>query len=122
MMSTRSAWNTSSSCVANITDGLAGDGAVIQFGLGSDFATHHDKIALGVSFTGDAAEFVLRQARVQDVIGNGIANLVRMAFPDGLRRKDIVFAHLITARRFDFKTHIDASGCEDIYLTQRVNS
>ena len=66
---------------------------IIQSGFGGDFAADHDEVALGVSLTSHAAVFVLRQARVQHRVGNRVANLVRMAFADGLRGKDIVFAH-----------------------------
>ena len=81
--------------VADVADGLAGDGVEIELGLGRDFAADHHDIALGVGLAGDAAVFVLRQAGVQHVIRNGVANLVRMAFADGLRRKNKVFAHSI---------------------------
>ena len=50
-----------------------------------DFAADDDDVGLGVAFAGDAAELVLREAGVQHGVGNGVANLVRMAFADGLR-------------------------------------
>ena len=81
--------------IADVANGLARDGVEIELGLGRDFAADHDEIALGVGLAGDAAVFVLRQAGVQHVIGNGVANLVRMAFADGLRRKNKVFTHSI---------------------------
>ena len=67
----------------------------IEFRLGRDFAADHHEIAFGVGLAGDAAELVLREAGIQHVIGNGVAYLVRMAFADGLRRKNKVFTHSI---------------------------
>ena len=64
---------------------------IIELGLGGDFAADHHDVAFGVGFAGHAAVGVLRQAGVQHRIGNGIANFVRMAFADGLRREDVSF-------------------------------
>jgi len=45
-----------------------------------------------------------------------------MAFADGLRRKDVVFAHsMFDSCGFTSKPHIDVSGCEDIFKTLFVN-
>ena len=79
--------------VADFADGVAGDFGEVEFGARGDFAADDDDVGFGVAFAGDAAEFVLRQAGVQHGVGNGVANLVRMAFADGLRGKDVVFAH-----------------------------
>ena len=79
--------------VADLADGLAGDRVEIQLRLGRDLAAHHHQVALGVGLAGHAAARVLRQAGVQHRIGNGIAHFVRVAFADGLGRKDVVLAH-----------------------------
>ena len=81
--------------VADFADGLAGDLDEIELGLGGDFAADDDDVGFGVALAGDAAELVLREAGVQHGIGNGVANLVRVAFADGLGGKDKVFAHSI---------------------------
>ena len=81
--------------VADLADGLAGDSIVVQFGFGSDLTANDHQVALGVSLASHAAIRVLREAGVQDGIGNGIANFVRMALTDRLGRKDVVFAHAI---------------------------
>ena len=65
----------------------------IELGLGRDFAADDDDVGLGVGFAGDAAELVLREAGVQHGIGNGVGDLVRMAFADGLGGKDVIVAH-----------------------------
>ena len=81
--------------IADVADRLSSDGVEVELRFGGDFAADHHQIALGVSLAGDAAEFVLRQAGVQHGIRNGVADLVRMAFADGLRGEDVIFAHFI---------------------------
>ena len=70
--------------IADLADGIADDGVVIELRLGGDFAAHDDDIALGVGLAGDAAVRVLREAGVEDGVGNGVANFVGMAFANGL--------------------------------------
>ena len=43
-----------------------------------------DDVGLHIGFAGDAAELVLRERGVQHGVGNGVGDLVRMAFADGL--------------------------------------
>ena len=70
--------------VTNVADGLARNGVEIQLRLRRDFAADDDEIRFCVSFAGDAAELVLREAGVQHIIRNGVAHFVRVAFADGL--------------------------------------
>ena len=79
--------------VADFADGFAGQLREIQLGLGRDFTAHDHDVRLHVSLTSHAAELVHRETRVQDRVRNGICDLVRMAFADGLRRKDESIAH-----------------------------
>ena len=79
--------------ITDFTDGLAGNGRVIEPSLGRDFAADHDQVALGVGLTGHAAAQVLPQAGVKNRVGNSVANFVRMAFADGLRGEDVIFTH-----------------------------
>jgi hypothetical protein len=81
--------------VADATDGFAGDGVEIELRLGGDFTADHHEVGLGVRLASHAAVFVLGQTRVKDGIRNRVADFVRMAFADGLRREDVVFAHSI---------------------------
>ena len=78
----------------NVADGLAGNGIEIKFRFRRDFASHNHKVTLGISLACYAAIWVLGQAGIQHGIGNGIADFVRMALADGLRRKDVIFAHV----------------------------
>ena len=59
----------------------------IELRLGGDFAADDDDVALHVSLAGHAAVLVLREAGVQDGVGNGVADFVRVAFADGLGEK-----------------------------------
>ena len=79
--------------VADVADGLAHDLIVGGHGLGGDFATDHDDVALGVGLASDPAGGILGQARVEHGVGNGVADFVGMAFADRLRRKDVISAH-----------------------------
>jgi len=81
--------------IANVANGLAGDGVEVQPGPGGDFSAHHHQVALGVSLAGHPAARVLGQAGVQHRIRNRVAHLVRMAFADGFRGKNVILAHSI---------------------------
>ena len=80
--------------VTDVAYGLPRNGVEIEFGLCRDFAAYHHQVAFCVSLARDAAVRVLRQAGIQNRIGDGIAHFVRMALADGLRRKDVIFAHV----------------------------
>ena len=79
--------------VADLADGAADDFFKIQVGVRGDFAGEHDHVALHERFAGHAAAFVLGQTRVEDRVGNGVANFVRVAFANRLGRKDVVRGH-----------------------------
>ena len=95
--------------VADVADGLAGDGVVIQHRLGRDLAADHHQVALGVGFTGNAAGRVLGQAGIQHRIRNGVAHFVRVALANGLGRKDVVFAHGIKPNKPRLRCRTKAS-------------
>ena len=96
--------------VADLADGLAGNRIEVQLCLGRDLPAHDYQVGLGVGFARHAAARVLRQTGVQHGIGNGIAHFVRVAFADGLGRKDVVLAHLFSLYRLWLSCHIDVSG------------
>src|SRR5512140_1009883 len=85
--------------VADLANGLAGDRAEVQIGFGGDFAADDDQVAFGVGLASNAAVGILGQAGVQHGVRDGIADFVRVAFADGLGRKDVVFAHGIDVQR-----------------------
>jgi hypothetical protein len=63
-----------------------------------DLTATHDDVALHEGFAGHAAFRIDRQAGVEDGVGDGVGNLVRMAFADGFGGKN-VGAHVF----FDFR-------------------
>ena len=73
--------------VADVLDGVAGDFLEVDDGLGSDFAGNHHEARVHECFTGDAALRVLREAGVEDGIGNLVGNLVRVSLGHGFRGK-----------------------------------
>ena len=70
--------------VTDLTDGVAGDLDEVELGLGGDLTADDGDVGLHISFAGDAAHLVLREAGVENGIGNCISHFVRMAFADGL--------------------------------------
>ena len=57
-------------------------------------ADDHD-VALGVGLAGHAALAILPEAGVQDGVGNGVANFVRMAFANGFGSKNETSKHVL---------------------------
>ncbi len=79
--------------VADLADRVARDLHEVELGLGRDLAADDHDVRLDVGFTGDAAELVLRQARIEDGVGNRVGDFVGMAFTDGLGGKNVTVAH-----------------------------
>ena len=52
-----------------------------------NFAADDDDVALGVGLAGDAARFILPDAGVEDGVGTGVTNFIRVTFPDGFGRE-----------------------------------
>ena len=69
--------------VADLANRLPDDRVVVELRLRRDLTSNHNNVALDKSLACHSAEFVLRKAGVQYRIGNGVANLVRVAFTDG---------------------------------------
>ena len=65
-----------------------------------DLATDDDSVALGERLAGDATVWILPQAGVENGIGNGIADFVRMTFPDGFGSKNETTKHVKKGFRF----------------------
>jgi hypothetical protein len=78
--------------VSNLANRLPDDRIVVEMRFCGDFASDNHNVALHKGLTGHSAELVLRQAGVQDGIGNGVANLVRMAFTHGFGRENVTAA------------------------------
>jgi hypothetical protein len=83
--------------VTDIANGIADDLDVIQLGVRGDFAADNHDVAFGVRFAGHAAARILGQAGVKHSIGNGIADFVRMTFPDRFGRENKTSIHFNSA-------------------------
>ena len=90
--------------LANITYTFSGatfsDGGTLT----GNFTTNDDEITFGVGFACDATGWVLLEASIQHGIGDGVAHFVRVAFADGLGRKDIIFAHRVLIIGWETRT------------------
>ena len=64
-------------------DGGADDFLEVDLGLGGEFAGDDDVVALDQGLAGDAGEAVLREAGVEDRVGDAVGDLVRVSLPDG---------------------------------------
>ena len=58
-----------------------------------DFAPYHDNVTFYKGLAGNAAFWIDAETGIQDRIGNGIANFVRMAFANGLGGENITVRH-----------------------------
>ena len=65
-----------------------------------DLAADDHDVALRVGLAGDAALAILPQAGVQDGVGNGVANFIRMTFADGFGSKNEASEHGIKESGF----------------------
>lgn len=79
--------------VANAADGVADDAFKVELRVGGDFAGEDDHVAFDECFGGHAAAFVLREAGVEDRVGNGVAHFVGVAFANRFGGKNIVRGH-----------------------------
>ena len=71
--------------VADVADGRAHDGLVVELGGRGDLAGEDDHVRLDHGLAGDAAMAVLREAGVEHAVRNQVGNLVGMAFAHRLR-------------------------------------
>lgn len=79
--------------IADLADGAADEGVVIQLGAGGDLAGDDHEVGFDEGLAGDPAHRVLGQTGVEDGIRNGVANLVRMAFADGFGGENKMSTH-----------------------------
>jgi hypothetical protein len=61
---------------ANLLDGLAHNGLVVDLGVGGDLTEHHHEAGAGASLAGNAGLGVLREAGIDDGIGDLVGELV----------------------------------------------
>ena len=66
--------------VTDVKNAGAGDVGDVDIGLGGDLATHHYLPGRHDGFHGSVRMGVLGQHSIKDSVGNGVGNLVRVAF------------------------------------------
>ncbi|KAL4273017.1 hypothetical protein GQ457_13G023280 [Hibiscus cannabinus] len=76
-----------SGCETDVPAGVPDDLLVIHIGFCSDFTKDHHHVGLGAGLASDLAVGILRQAGVEDRIGDLIAELVGMSLVNRLRGK-----------------------------------
>ena len=69
--------------VADVLDGITDDLLVVKASTGGDLAEDHDHTSLGGSLASDLGEGVLRQAGIEDGIGDLVGNLVGVTLTNG---------------------------------------
>ena len=55
---------------ADLLDGLANDGLVVDLGVGGDLTEHHDEVGAGAGLAGDVRVRVLGEAGIDDSVGD----------------------------------------------------
>ena len=82
--------------VVHVTDfahRIPHDVDVIEFCFARDFSADDHDVALGIRLAGDAAFLIYRETRIENGIGNSIANFVRVTFTHGFGSKDKTAEH-----------------------------
>ena len=79
--------------VADLANALARDPLDVELRLGGDFTADDADVRLDVGLARHAAHLVLRNAGVEDRVGNRVGDLVGMSFADRLRREDVSIGH-----------------------------
>jgi hypothetical protein len=102
--------------VTNLLDRAPHHLVVIEIGLGRDLARDDDEVRFHHRLARDAAVLVLRQAGVEDRIGNRIGDLVGMPLGDRFGRENVGFGHSVTIEKTACGCNkiINVSGCVDI--------
>ena len=81
--------------VADFANRLARDGLVVERAVGGDFTGQHDVVVLAEDFAGDVARSVLREAGIENRVGDVVADFVRMPFRHRLGRERVgLMAHV----------------------------
>jgi hypothetical protein len=75
--------------VADVADRGADDFLEVDLGLGGEFAGDDDVVALDQGLARDARETVLREAGVEDGIGDAVGDLIRVALADLFGREGV---------------------------------
>jgi hypothetical protein len=69
--------------VSNVFNGVTDDLLVVDGGFGGNFTKDHDHAGFGAGFTGNFGVWVLRQASVENGVGDTVTEFIGVAFIDG---------------------------------------
>ena len=73
---------------ANLLDGGAHNGLVVNDGVGGDLTEHHHETSAGARLACNAGLGVLGEARIDDGVGDLVGQLVGVTLVDGLRGEE----------------------------------
>ena len=79
--------------VADVADHVLGDLAELDLAVAGDLARHDHEARLDERLAGDAAVGILGEKRVEDGVGDLVADLVGMAFVHRLGREHVILEH-----------------------------
>ena len=80
--------------VADRAHGVADDLNVIQLCARRDLPADDDDVAFRVGFTGNPALLIDCETGIEDRIGDGVANFIRVTFTDGFGGKNEAAEHV----------------------------
>src|SRR5207249_5991584 len=80
--------------ITDAADGTAHALIKIELGVARDFAGQYNQVAFSERLASDAAQRVLLETGIENVIANGIANFIRMAFGHRFGGKDVAVRHV----------------------------
>ena len=80
--------------ISDVSNGRAYALLKVKFRIAGYLPGDDDEVAFGERFAGHAAQRVLLKTSVENVIADGVANFVRMAFCDGLGGKNVTTRHV----------------------------
>jgi len=79
--------------VSDVADGGADSLFEIKLRVAGDLARENDQVAFREGFASDAAQWILLETGVENVIADRIANFIGMTFGDGFRGKNVTMGH-----------------------------
>jgi hypothetical protein len=85
--------NTIAVYVPDAAHGIAYLFSEIEPGVAGDLARQHYQIAFGQRFAGYSTQWVLFETGVENVIANRVADLIGVAFSNGLGGKNVTARH-----------------------------
>ena len=79
--------------IADAPDSVADPLFKIEFGVAGDLAREHNQVAFREGLASNAAQRILLETGIENVIADCIANFVGMPFGDRFRGKNVTMRH-----------------------------